>query len=149
MVHAQSRSFQKNNHRMAPMMATLPIVQYNPHHQPALSDLYRTSVGIHSLLCYYQKTIILIIAIANQHHALSIAAHLELHKLHTHSMSQAYHTTHTPVLEVMNFGHHKVFQEFESALFSIHQSTILFVTCSFHHHMLSEITPYIFMSFSV
>ena len=26
-----------------------------------------------------------------------------------------YHTTHTPILKVMGFGHHKVFQAFESA----------------------------------
>jgi len=55
------------------------------------------------LMHYHPKTIILIIAIANQHHALSISAHLEPHKLHTHFMSQAYHTTHTPVLKVMSF----------------------------------------------
>ena len=141
MVHARSHFFQKNNHRTAPtespMMATLSIVQYNPYHQPALSDLYQTSVGIHPLLCYHPKTIILIIAIANQHHMVPIAAHLEPHKLHTRSMSQAYHTMHTPVLEVMSFGCYKVFQGFESALFDMHQSMILFVTCSFHHHMLS------------
>jgi len=141
MVHVWSRPFQKNNHWMAlmesPMMATLPIVQYNPYHQPASLDLYWTSVGIHPLYHYHQKTIILIIAIANQHHLLSIAAHLESHKLHTHSISQAYHTTHTPVLEVMSFGHHKVFQGFESAPFGRLQSMILFVTCPFYHHMLS------------
>jgi len=133
MFCAQSCSFQKNNHRMAPteslMMATSPIVQYNPYHQPALLDLYWTSVRIHPLLCYHQKTIILIIAIANQHHALSTTAHLEPHQLHTYSMSQAYHTTHAPVLEVMSFGRHKVFRGFESALLGIHWSTIFFVIC--------------------
>jgi len=73
---------------MAPMeslmMATSPIVWYNPYHQPASLDLYWTSIGIHPLYHYHPKTIILI---ANQHHTLSIAAHLEPHKLHTCSMS--------------------------------------------------------------
>ena len=115
----------------------LAIVQYHPYHQPASSDLYQTSIGIHPLLCYHQKTIILIIAIANQHHALSTTAHLNPHQLHTYSMLQAYHIMHAPVLEVMGFGCHKVFRGFESAHFSMHRSTILFVTCLFHHHMLS------------
>jgi len=118
------------------MMATLPIVWYNPYHQPALSDLYQTSIGIHPLYRYHPKTIILISAIANQHHIISTAAHLEPNRLHTHSMLQAYHTMHVPVLEVMRFGHHKVFQGFESAPFSRHQSMILFVTCPFYHHIL-------------
>jgi len=69
---------------MAPMeslmMATSPIVWYHPYHQPASLHLYQTSVRIHPLLCYHQKTIILIIAIANQHHALSTAAHPESHQ---------------------------------------------------------------------
>jgi len=51
-------------------------------------------------------------------------------KLHTCSMLQAYHTTHAPVLKVMGFGRHKVFQGFGSALFGIHRSTSLFVICS-------------------
>jgi len=84
MVCAWSYFFRKNNHRTAlmesPMMAMLPIVQYHPYHQPASSDLYRTSIGIHPLLHYHQKTIILIIAIANQHHTLSTTAHLEPHQ---------------------------------------------------------------------
>jgi len=59
MVRARSCSFQKNNHRMAPMespmMATLPIVQCNHYHQPVLSDLYQTSIGIHPLYHYHPK----------------------------------------------------------------------------------------------
>jgi len=132
MVHARSHSFWKNNHRTALteplMMATSPL--FSTTLPPASSDLYRTSIGIHPLLCHYQKTIILIIAIANQHHTLSTAAHLEPHQLHTHSMSQAYHITHGPVLKVMSFSRHKTFWGFESALFGIHWSTSLFVRCS-------------------
>jgi len=53
-------------------------------------DLHRNSFPIP----LPSKTIILIIAITNQHHTTSTTAHLEPHRLHTHSMSQAYHTTH-------------------------------------------------------
>ena len=101
MVHAWSCSFQKNNHRMAfmesPMMATSPIVQYNPYHQPALSEFipYTITTQKPSFLSLPSPT-------STTHY--SIAAHLEPHKLHTHSMSQAYHIMHAPVLKVMSFG---------------------------------------------
>ena len=72
----------------------LTIVQCHPYHQPALSDLYRTSVRIHPLLRYHQQIIIPIIAIANQHHAQSTAAQPEPHHApHTfHVVGQSYHT---------------------------------------------------------
>jgi len=57
----------------------LTIVQCHPYHQPPSSDLYWTSIGIHPLLQYHQQTIILIIAITNQHHVLSTAAQPEPH----------------------------------------------------------------------
>jgi len=65
--------------------------------------------------------------------------------LHTCSMFQANHITHTPVLEVMGLGHHKDLRGFESASFSTLWSTSLFIICSFYYHMLSKLTPYIFM----
>jgi len=48
-----------------------------------VSDLHRNS----SPIPLPSKTIILIIAITNQHHMTSTTAHLEPHRLHTHSMS--------------------------------------------------------------
>ena len=50
--------------------------------------------------------------------------------LHTHSMSQANHIAHAPVLEVMGLSFHKDLGGFESASFGILQSTSLFVMCS-------------------
>ena len=52
--------------------------------------------------------------------------------LHTHSMLQANHIAHAPVLEVMGFNCHKdlQLQGFESALFGILQSMSLFVIWS-------------------
>jgi len=55
--------------------------QFQQCHQLALSDLYQTSIRIHPLYHYHPKTIILIIAITSQHHTISIAAHLEPHRL--------------------------------------------------------------------
>ena len=59
MVRAWSHSFQKNNHRMAPMespmMATLPLFSINPYHQPTSLDLYWTSVRIHPLYRCHPK----------------------------------------------------------------------------------------------
>jgi len=65
--------------------------------------------------------------------------------LPTRSMSQANHITHAPVLEVMGFGHHKDLQGFESASFGTLRSTSLFIICSFYYHMLSKLTPYMFI----
>ena len=65
--------------------------------------------------------------------------------LHTRSMFQANHIAHAPVLEVMGFGHHKDLGGFESASFGTLWSTSLFIICSFYYHMLSKLTPYMFM----
>jgi len=65
--------------------------------------------------------------------------------LHTCSMFQANHITHAPVLEVMGLGHHKDLQGFESASFGTLWSMSLFIICSFYYHMLSKLTPYMFM----
>ena len=65
--------------------------------------------------------------------------------LHTRSMSQANHIVHTPVLEVMGLSHHKDLRGFKSASFGTLWSTSLFIICSFYYHMLSKLTPYMFM----
>jgi len=59
MVHARSRSFQKQSKDGSDGVSDdghLTIVQCHPYHQPTLSDLYRTPVGIHPLLRYHQQT---------------------------------------------------------------------------------------------
>jgi len=75
----------------------LTIVQCHPYHQPPSSDLYRTSVGIHPLLQYHQPIIIPIIAITNQHHALSTTAqpepHHAPHMFHVVGQSYCAHTS--------------------------------------------------------
>jgi len=72
MVPARSRSFRTiiGRLRWSLQDGHLTIVQCHPYHQPPLSDLYRTPVGIHPLLQYHQQICILIIAITNQHPAL-------------------------------------------------------------------------------
>ena len=65
--------------------------------------------------------------------------------LHTHSMFQANHIAHTPVLEVMSRGHHKDLRGFTSASFGTIWNMSLLVICSFYYHMLFTITPYMFM----
>ena len=65
--------------------------------------------------------------------------------LYTCSMFQANHIAHAPVLEVMSLGHHKDLQGFKSASFGTLWSTSLFIICSFYYHMLSKLTPYMFM----
>jgi len=67
--------------------------------------------------------------------------------LHTCSMFQANHIAHAPVLEVMGLGHHKDLRGFESASFGTLRSMSLFIICSFYYHMLSKLTPYMFMFF--
>ena len=143
MVHAWSCSFQKNNHRMAPMMATSPIVQYHPYHQPALSEfiLYSATTRKSSFLSLPLPT--------------STMCYLLQHtqsptKLHTCFMLQAYHTTHTPALKVMSFGYHKVFQGFESVLFGIHWSMSLFVICSISlPYAFQDNSLYVYVSFCI
>ena len=95
MVHARSRSFQKQSKDGSDGVSDdghLTIVQCHPYHQPTLSDLYRTPVGIHPLLRYHQQIIIPIIAITNQHHVLSTTAQPEPHHTpHTfHVVGQSY-----------------------------------------------------------
>jgi len=118
-----------------------PLFSINPYHQPTLSDLYQTSVRIHSLYCCHPKPSFLSLLSPTKNHTTSTPAYLEPHRLHTHSMLQANHTTH--VLEVMSSSHHMVFQGFESASFGKHQSMILSATFPFYYHMLSTITPFI------
>jgi len=65
--------------------------------------------------------------------------------LHTRSMFQANHIVHAPVLEVIGLGHHKDLQGFKSASFGALRSTSPFIICSFYYHMLSKLTPYMFM----
>ena len=93
------------------------------------------------------KTCIPIIVITNQHHVLSTAAQPEPPMLHTHSMFQANHIVHTPVLEVMGCGHHKDLRGFTSASFGTLWSTSLLIICSFYYHMLFKLTPYMFYVF--
>ena len=66
--------------------------------------------------------------------------------LHTHSMFQANHITHAPVLMVMGLGHHKDLREFESASFGTLQSTSLFVICSIlQPYALLNISLYVYV----
>jgi len=65
--------------------------------------------------------------------------------LHTRSMSQANHIAHATVLKVMGFSRHMDLRGFESASFGTLWSTSLFIICSLHYHMLSKLTPYMFM----
>ena len=92
-----------------------------------ISDLHRISsptpippTNLHSYHCHYQPAPC---ATLLQHNQSPIM-------LHTHSMSQANHIAHAPVLEVMGFGCHKDLQGFESASFGTLRSTSLFVICS-------------------
>jgi len=97
MVHAQSCSFQKNNHRMAPMMAASPIVQYQPL-PPAnlvrpLLDLHYNSPLIllpspnhHSYHCYHQPK-------PHDTHCSTPRASQSLHMFHVSCLS--HHTQHT------------------------------------------------------
>jgi len=86
MVHAQSHSSQRT------IIGWLwqSLQWWPPHHcsVPPSSDLYWTSIGILPLLRYHQQIIIPIIAIANQHHALSTAAQPKPH--HAPSFVQFY-----------------------------------------------------------
>ena len=66
--------------------------------------------------------------------------------LHTHSMSQANHITHAPVLEVMGLRHHKDLRGFESASFSTLWSMSLFVICSIlQPYALLNISLYVYV----
>jgi len=60
----------------------------------------------------------------------STTAQPEPHHAHTHSMSQANHIAHTPVLEVMGLSCHKDLWGFESASFGTLRSKSLFIICS-------------------
>jgi len=123
----------------------LTIVQCHPYHRPPSLELYRTSIGFHPLLQYHQQIAFLSLLLPT-----STMATLPQHNqsptmLHTRSMSQANHIAHAPVLKVMGFSCHKDLREFESASFSTLQSMSLFIICSFYYHMLSKLTPYMFM----
>ena len=108
----------------------LTIVQCHHYHQPSLLELYQTSIGIPPLLQYHQKSAFLSLPLLT-----STMCYLPQHNqspitLHTHSMSQANHIVHAPVLKVMGLSCHKDLQGFESASFGTLQSTSLFVICS-------------------
>ena len=79
-----------------------------------------TTNNLHSYHCHYQPAPCTILPQHNQSPT----------TLHTHSMSQANHIAHAPVLEVMGFGHHKDLQGFESASFGTLWSTSIFIICS-------------------
>jgi len=149
MVHAQSRSFPRTiKGRLQQSLQWWP-----PHHcsVPPLPsatlialilDLRRNSsptlippTNLHSYHCHYQPAPCTTLPQHNQSPT----------TLHTLSMSQANHIVHTPVLEVMGFGRHKDLRGFESASFGTLWSTSLFIICSFYYHMLSKLTPYMFM----
>ena len=76
--------------------------------------------------------------------------------LSTAAQTQPHHAPHTfhvpgqshracTSLEVMSLGHHKDLRGFTSASFGTIRKTSLLVICSFYYHMLSTITPYMFM----
>jgi len=103
------------------------------YHQPTSLDLYQTSVRSHPYT----------VAITNYHsyHYYhqpkpydTHPAHLGPHRLCTHSMSHAYHTTQH-ALEFMSSGHHMASQAFDSASVSKHWSTILLHHVPFNYHM--------------
>jgi len=153
MVCAWSHSFRKNNHRTAlmesPMMATLPIVQYNPYHQPASLDLYWTSVGIHFPTLLPPEN----------HHSYHCHCQPAPHAIHrsTPRAPQA-----PCMFHVTGLSHHACTSsqghEFQlsQGLLRIWVSTLWHPSeyepfCNMFHnyHMLSKITPYMFMSLSV
>jgi len=146
--------FLKNNHRMAPteslMMTTSPIVLYHPYHQPAC----QTYIGFPSEFILYSTTsrkssfLSLPLPTSTMHY---LPQHNQRPtKLHTCSMLQANHTTHTPFLEVMGFCCHKDFQGFESALLGILWSTSLFVICSISlPYAFRDNSLYVYVSFCI
>jgi len=119
--------FQKNNHWTALteslMMATLPLFSAtlttsHPHQTyirpPSEFILYSNTTNKSSFLLLPLPT--------------STTRYLPQHNqsptmLHTCSMLWANHIVHTPVIEVMGFGHHKDLWGFESALFGVTTST--------------------------
>jgi len=122
-----------------------PLFSISLYHQPTLSDLYQTSIGIHPSISLSSPTIILIITITNQSHTTLTAAHLGPHRLCTCSRSHSI-TTHTTHSRGHEFGHHMASQGFESASFSKHRSMILLHHVPFYYHMFYFITPFMFMS---
>jgi len=140
--HVLSKEQSKDSSNRVSDDGRLTIVQCHLYHRPPSSDLYRSSVGMLPLLWYHQQIYILIIAITNQHHTTLPQHNQSPTMLHTHSMSQANHITHTPVLEVMSLGHHKDLRGFESASFSILRSMSHFVICSI-------IQPYALLTISL
>jgi len=65
--------------------------------------------------------------------------------LHTHSMFQANHIAHAPVLEVMSRSHHKNLRGFTLVSLGTLRNTSLLIICSFYYHMFFTLTPYMFM----
>ena len=128
------------------MMATLPIVQYQPS-PPAnlvgpLLDLCWNSPPIP----LPSKIIILIIANTNQKpHNIHCSIPRAPQAPHTFHVAEpiTQHTIYAP--EVMSSGHHMVFRGFESASFGKHWSMILSVTFPYYYHMLYSLTPFMFM----
>jgi len=141
--------FPKDNQRMAltesPMMAASPLFSatFTTGHPRRTyigppSEYFPTPIpptDLHSYHCHYQPAPCATLLQHNQSPAM----------LHTCSMSQANHIAHAPLLEVMCFGRHKDLWGFESASFGTLRSTSLFIICSLYYHILSKLTPYMFM----
>jgi len=141
--------FSKNNQRTALteslMMATSPLFSatFTTGHprwtyiEPP-SEYFPTPIpptNLHSYHCHYQPAPCATLPQHNQSPTM----------LHTCSMSQANHIAHAPLLEVMCFGRHKDLWGFESASFGTLRSTSLFIICPLYYHILSKLTPYMFM----
>jgi len=126
--------FPKNNQRTAPTES--PMMADSPLFSATITTGHPrwTYIGALSEYFLYSDT-------TNKPTFLSLPlptstmCHLPQHNkspttLHTHSMSQANHIAHAPVLEVMGLSHHKNLRGFESASFGTLRSTSHFVICS-------------------
>jgi len=143
--HILSKEQSKDGSNGVSADGCLTIVQCHLYHWPPLSDLYWSSVRILPYSNTTNKPAFLSLPLPT-----STMCYLPQHNqspttLHTHSMSQANHIAHPSVLEVMGLGRHKDLRGFESASFGILRSMSLFIICSFYYHMLSKLTPYMFM----
>jgi len=149
MVHARSHSFQ----RTIKGQLQQSLRWWLPHHCSVLPLPPATLIGLISELRRNTSSTLLPPtkpAFLSLSLPTSTMCYLPQHNqsptmLHTHSMFQANHIAHTPVLEVMSCSHHKDLQGFMSASFGNLRSTSLLIICSFYYHMLFTLTPYMFM----
>jgi len=123
----------------------LTIVQCHCHHRPPSSNLYQALSEYFLQSDTTNKPAFLSLPLPTSTMCYLLQHNQSPTTLHTRSMFQANHIVHAPVLEVMGLGHHKDLWGFELASIGTLRSTSLFIICSFYYHMLSKLTPYMFM----